>query len=213
MTILFLDFDGVLHPDPCRDPARLFEHAPRLAAALAPFTQLAVVLSTAWRTHHPVDELAAHLPPTLRAKVVGATRCFHAIERRPALVPYRRQAECQHWIDSERPGAAWLALDDRAAEFEPYCDRLIVTRSATGLDEAALNRLRFALTQAARDKSVASAEPGCHRSRKSPARVDSAAVGRSDRAPAARHPARQRSYLRRIAKTRAGPRPTRGEDH
>ncbi|MDZ7651851.1 MAG: HAD domain-containing protein [Burkholderiaceae bacterium] len=160
MTILFLDFDGVLHPDPCRDPARLFEHAPRLAAALASFTQLAVVLSTAWRTHHPVDELAAHLPPPLRAKVVGATQCFHAIERRPALVPYRRQAECQHWIDSERPGAAWLALDDRAAEFEPYCDRLIVTRSATGLDEAALNRLRFALTQAARRQSLESAAPG-----------------------------------------------------
>jgi hypothetical protein len=160
MTVLFLDFDGVLHPDPCRDRTRLFEHAPRLASALAPFTQLAVVLSTAWRTHHPVDELAAHLPPALRAKVVGATHCFHAIERRPALMPYRRQAECQHWIDSERPGAEWLALDDRAAEFEPYCDRVILTRSATGLDESALNRLRFALTQAAQRRSLVPAAPG-----------------------------------------------------
>lgn len=149
MTVLFLDFDGVLHPDPCRDAARLFEHAPRLSAALAPFADLAVVLSTAWRTHHDAGQLMRHLPAPLRAKVVGATPCFHAIDCAPALVPYRRQAECQHWIDRERPGADWLALDDRASGFEPYCDRLIATRSDTGLDEAALNRLRFALMRAA----------------------------------------------------------------
>lgn len=155
MTILFLDFDGVLHPDPCRDSARLFEHAPRLAAALAPFADLAIVLSTAWRTHHDAAALAAHLPSALRARVLGVTRCFHAIERRPALVPYRRQAECQHWIDSERPGADWLALDDRSTEFEPYCDRLIATRSDTGLDDAALNRLRFALVRAVQARARA----------------------------------------------------------
>jgi hypothetical protein len=145
MTVLFLDFDGVLHPDPCRDAARLFEHAPRLAAALAPFDALAVVLSTAWRTHFDPAELASHLPPPLRAKVVGVTANFAAIDCRPALVPYRRQAECQHWIDRERPGSDWIALDDRASGFEPYCDRLITTRSDIGLDDAALNRLRFAL--------------------------------------------------------------------
>jgi hypothetical protein len=148
MTVLFLDYDGVLHPDPCTDRARLFEHAPRLAAALEPFADLAVVLSTAWRTHLDLARLSAHLPPTLRAKVVGATPLFHEIGCVPALVPYRRQAECQHWIETERPGADWIALDDRASGFEPYCDRLITTPSTTGLDEATLNRLRFALMRA-----------------------------------------------------------------
>lgn len=157
MTVLFLDFDGVLHPDPCRDSARLFEHAPRLAAALAPFADLSIVLSTAWRTHHDAETLAAHLPSTLRTRVVGVTRCFHEIERRPGLVPYRRQAECQHWIDRERPGTDWFALDDRSSEFEPYCDRLIATRSDIGLDEAVLNRLRFALVRALQAKARASA--------------------------------------------------------
>jgi len=147
MAVLFLDFDGVLHPDPCRDAARLFEHAPRLAAALAPFSDLDVVLSTAWRTHLDAAALAARLPPALRAKVVGATPRFADIDCPRALVPYRRQAECQHWIDRERPGSEWIALDDRASGFEPYCERLIATRSDTGLDESALNRLRFALAR------------------------------------------------------------------
>lgn len=145
MTVLFLDFDGVLHPDPCPDRRRLFEHAPTLAAALAPFATLQVVLSTAWRTDLTLVELACHLPRPLRARLAGATRRFSEIDCAPALVPYRRQAECQHWIDHERPGAPWLALDDRASGFEPYCDRLILTRSDTGLDVSTLNRLRFAL--------------------------------------------------------------------
>jgi len=148
MTVLFLDFDGVLHPDPCRDRKRLFEHAPRLSAALAPFAELAIVLSTSWRTHADITQLAQHLPRSLRSKLVGATRNFHDIDCAPALVPYRRQAECQHWIDTERPGAHWLALDDRASGFQPYCEQLILTRSDTGIDDATLNRLRFALVRA-----------------------------------------------------------------
>lgn len=145
MTILFLDFDGVLHPDPCRDRSRLFERAPALAAALGPFAGVAVVLSTSWRTDLTLEQMADHLPPALRARVAGATQHFNAIAAPPALMPYRRQAECQDWIDRHAPQRHWLALDDRAAGFEPYCDRLILTPSASGLDEATLNRLRFAL--------------------------------------------------------------------
>ncbi len=144
--LLFLDFDGVLHPDPCRDRARLFEHAPALVQALAPFA-CDIVLSTSWRTELSREDLVGLLPPALAARVVGTTAHFSEIARVPALVPFRRQAECQHWVDAHRPGADWLALDDRASGFAPYCDRLVLTRSDTGLDEVACNRLRFALMQ------------------------------------------------------------------
>jgi hypothetical protein len=155
MTILFLDYDGVLHPDPCADAARLFEQAPRLADELQPFAEVEVVLSTAWRTHLALPDLVARLPPSLRARVVGVTPCFHQIDCPPARVPYRRQAECLHWIEAQRPGAEWFALDDRPSGFEPYCERLIATASAVGLDDAALNRLRFALLRAARQRAAA----------------------------------------------------------
>lgn len=148
--VLFLDYDGVLHPDPCRERSRLFEHAPALAEALMPFENLDIVLSTAWRTELDEDVLVSHLPQSLRGRVAGCTPQFHAIACAPALVPYRRQAECEHWISRERPGSPWIALDDRASGFVPYCDRLVLTRSDTGLDESALNRLRFALAAQAR---------------------------------------------------------------
>ena len=68
--ILFLDFDGVLHPDPCFEEARLFENAPRLSAALAPYPEVAVVLSTSWRTQRTLAQLVAqhlHRKPSLVA--------------------------------------------------------------------------------------------------------------------------------------------------
>lgn len=144
--ILFLDFDGVLHPDPCRDRARLFEHAPRLARSLASFSQLAVVLSTAWRTHHAQDALVAQLPPPLGARVIGVTPLFQHIRCEPKWMPFRRQAECLHWLrEHGRPEDDWLALDDRPDGFEPYCERLLLADSATGVTDTVLNRLRFAL--------------------------------------------------------------------
>jgi len=55
--ILFLDFDGVLHPDEVylvhgrpvlRDDGSLFMWAPLLAEALTPFPDVQIVLSTSW---------------------------------------------------------------------------------------------------------------------------------------------------------------------
>lgn len=147
MPILFLDFDGVLHPDPCPDRRRLFERAPQLVEALAPFDAVQIVLSTSWRTEVAPAQLARCLPRALRRRLAGVTQRFQDIRCAPALVPYRRQAECQHWIDTHRPDAAWLALDDRADGFEPYCERLILAPAATGVDAATLNRLQFALAR------------------------------------------------------------------
>jgi histidinol phosphatase-like enzyme len=57
--ILFLDFDGVLHEDPCFDEARLFECAPGLAQALEPFPEVRIVLSTSWRTDRTLAEMCS----------------------------------------------------------------------------------------------------------------------------------------------------------
>ncbi|HXY22312.1 MAG TPA: HAD domain-containing protein, partial [Burkholderiaceae bacterium] len=71
--ILFLDFDGVLHPDPCPDQSRLFENAARLADALQKFPEVGIVLSTSWRNVRPENELLDPLPASLRARVLGIT--------------------------------------------------------------------------------------------------------------------------------------------
>jgi HAD domain in Swiss Army Knife RNA repair proteins len=153
--ILFLDFDGVLHPDPCYDQRRLFEHVPLLAAVLARFPQARIVLSTSWRTEKSLDELRALLG-ALAPRVLGTTPHFSSFRPPARLQPFPRHAECMHWLVAA--GAAereWVALDDRASLFAPDCDRLIECDSTRGLDEASAGRLCFALARAQRASALA----------------------------------------------------------
>ena len=145
-VILFLDFDGVLHPDPCRDGARLFENAPRLAEALSEFPHVVLVLSTAWRQGASYQQLVEQLPEPLRERVIGVTPNFSDFAPAAALVPYRRQAECMYWMRQNRvQDHSWLALDDRPSEFTAYCENLIGCDPQSGFDDAASERLRSAL--------------------------------------------------------------------
>lgn len=149
--ILFLDFDGVLHPDPCHDTARLFEHAPRLGDVLDDFPEVDVVLSTSWRASRPVDQLREALPPQVGTRIVGATPHFNTFSAPRRLVPYQRQAECERWLaDNDAGERDWLALDDRASWFEPYFDALIECNSLRGFDAGAERRLRSALIRSRR---------------------------------------------------------------
>lgn len=146
--VLFLDFDGVLHPDP--SPAeRLFEHAPALAAALAPHA-VDIVLSTTWRRVEPLAALKARLPATLADRIVGVTPSFSEISAAAGpLYPYPRQAECIAWLRQNAPLRAWHALDDRQEWFEPYCEHLTVCEPQVGLTAPALVHLSSALQRAA----------------------------------------------------------------
>jgi len=146
--ILFLDFDGVLHPDPCTDEARLFENAPRLEHVLAPYPRVFLVLSTAWRQTASYEQLLAPLPPPLARRVIGVTPNFGDFPSAAMLIPYRRQAECMRWMLQNRlQGQAWLALDDRPSEFVPYCENLIDCHPLMGFDESTSARLCSALAR------------------------------------------------------------------
>lgn len=152
--ILFLDFDGVLHPDPCFDSGRLFEHAPRLAEALALYPEVSIVLSTSWRTQYTFAQMVEPFPANLRDRVIDVTPLFSFSQAPSPLAPYRRQAECMQWLRANGDEhQAWLALDDRASLFAPYCDQLILCDSQNGLNEPTLVRLASALARA-RQKSL-----------------------------------------------------------
>ena len=144
--IVFLDFDGVLHPDPCVDAKRLFEHAPRLAQAVHDFPDVGLVLSTAWRQTRPYQQLLVMLPAGLRERIIGMTPNFGDFAPHASLIPYRRQAECVQWLQQNRlQGEAWLALDDRYGLFTPYCENLIACQPQSGFDADVSARLRSAL--------------------------------------------------------------------
>ena len=54
--ILFLDIDGVLHPDPPQPDQRL-RSLPRLVAVLQDFPLVEIVISSLWREHLSLDQL------------------------------------------------------------------------------------------------------------------------------------------------------------
>jgi len=144
--ILFLDFDGVLHEDPCFDEARLFARAPDLAQALEPFPEVRIVLSTSWRSQRTLEQMTQPLPPALRRRVVDATPLATSADTPAALRPYRRHAECATWLRAQgHEHTSWFALDDRPSLFAPHCEQLVLCDSNVGFVDATARRLQAAL--------------------------------------------------------------------
>lgn len=121
-TILYLDYDGVLHPEPVyRHPRggmyfsvehtghHLFEYAEVLVEALAPYPHVAIVLSTSWVRVLSYSRARAYLPEALRSRVIGAT--FHSGMNKFEFDAMSRGA--QVLADATRRSAhSWVALDD-----------------------------------------------------------------------------------------------------
>ena len=139
--ILFLDFDGVLHHEnvtlqKCMSPTaqrylkdherryltdsghyakgkNLFEHCDRLAACLAPYPDIKIVISSSWREHYRHGTLLRFLPLALADRVIGQT---------PYCDKYggvgSRLNEVLAYLDgnglTDQP---WIAIDDQAQLF------------------------------------------------------------------------------------------------
>jgi hypothetical protein len=69
--VLFLDFDGVLHPNLAAE-GQMFSRAPLLAQALEGL-HVDIVVSSSWRFQWELAHLRALLPAALQAKVRGVT--------------------------------------------------------------------------------------------------------------------------------------------
>ncbi len=69
--ILFLDFDGVLHPFPKpNDPAQLFVNLDRLEGVFREYPDMQIVVSSTWRESHTLLELKALFSSDLRGRVI-----------------------------------------------------------------------------------------------------------------------------------------------
>ena len=95
--LLFLDFDGVLHPDAVYLTSRgvelraegvLFMWAPLLVGALAPHQDVQIVLSTSWARNLGFHRARSVLPAELQSRVIGAT--WHSAMGRgwPDFIPW-----------------------------------------------------------------------------------------------------------------------------
>ena len=163
--ILFLDFDGVLHPN--NQPDLLFVWVPRLAMWLDAWPEVDVVISSSWRVHHPQDEMVERLGPVIGARVVGCTpwvrqerddNAYPAVKT--TVLTHERQLQIEAWMTSSwDPGRAWVALDDMPYLFEADCGRLVVCAGRQGISRENVQALdqhaqRAGLTRSQRRGAV-----------------------------------------------------------
>ena len=97
--ILFLDFDGVLHPEYDRQAAPAdvaFCHLPRFEAVMRDHPEVEIVISSTWREQFPLDDLRARFSPDIAARIVGATPITPRIDGK--YLPARREGEILDWL-------------------------------------------------------------------------------------------------------------------
>jgi len=157
--ILFLDFDGVMHPN--NQPELLFVWVPRLAMWLDAWPEVDVVISSSWRVAHSQDEMVEMLGPIIGSRVVGCTPWVRQ-ERDDNVYPaakttvltHERQLEVEAWMASSwNPERAWAALDDMPYLFEADCGRLVACAGRQGLSRENIQALDRHATQAGLTRS------------------------------------------------------------
>jgi hypothetical protein len=145
--ILFLDFDGVAHPQPCFD-ANLFCRLHLIEAVLREraLLDVGIVISSSWRENHTLKEMHAFFSQDMQGRVIGCTLDLTKLtsDWLPGQAQeFARERECQAWMQTNCPlGTPWLAVDDRADWFRPDCANLLVIDGRYGFhpDNAAALR-------------------------------------------------------------------------
>lgn len=144
--ILFLDFDGVLHPEPCFDSTKFFCFLPRLEDVLHEFSNVKVVVSSTWRDSRSLHELRGFFSEAIRHRVIGTTPHWRDCVELLETIGFQRQVEIEAWLrNSPEPWESWIAIDDKPYLFRPFLPNLIMTTSAIGFDETTEMRLRALL--------------------------------------------------------------------
>jgi HAD domain in Swiss Army Knife RNA repair proteins len=120
---LFLDFDGVLHLDSDRfdRPFKLIDHFCAAVRDADHRHEVAIVIASSWRLTHSLDEMVARFPMDIALRIVGVTPDLATADGRMAGL---RQREVEAWMADNAPGKQWLAVDDRADNFDPGCPGL-----------------------------------------------------------------------------------------
>ncbi len=130
--VLFLDFDGVLHPN-LATPEQRFVRLPILADALGE-SDVKVIVSSSWRFEWSLSQLKALFPESIRMRVVGTTGPAH-------IGHHARWNEINAYC-SGHGVANWRALDDAHFEFPNPCEQLIRCEGSRGIGPVQCDALR-----------------------------------------------------------------------
>ena len=141
VVIIFLDIDGVLHPETCyRSDLQLCEMR-RLVGVLQDFPQTRIVISSTWREKRSLQDLQLLFPPDVQTRVIGLTPAWQDFDH--VVYNYHRQAEIEAWLKANcPPWEKFVVLDDSAWLFSPFYAPLLTCDRDTGMDDLVEQRLR-----------------------------------------------------------------------
>lgn len=147
--VVFLDFDGVLHPQPCWQE-NVFCRLELVEDVLREFKDcVEIVVSSSWRDHFSQDDLRHMFSSELRHLVIGVTPSIVTPSPRWVIgqsPPWEREFEIETWLEGNRTlDTPWIALDDRPEWFRDDCPNLLVTDPAYGFAENQQQTLRLML--------------------------------------------------------------------
>lgn len=139
---LFVDFDGVLHPEFCHE-SRHFSCLPFFEQCLRSHPDVDVVISSTWRLHRSLDDLRSHFSGDIAQRIIGTTPHFSDLQEVPnSLLGYEREAECQAWLRAhDRAVLPWLAVDDRSWLYRPFNKSLFLVDGKTGMTASSTEAL------------------------------------------------------------------------
>jgi hypothetical protein len=144
--ILFVDFDGTLHPDGC-ECDQFFCRTPLLEEVLRGFPHVQVVISSSWGQVHPLAQLREFFSDDIKARIIDVTPGKLLLSQiPPELWNFVREAQCEYWIRTKRPGARWLAIDDQVWRFTPASANVLLVDGKTGITYADMQQLRVRLS-------------------------------------------------------------------
>ena len=129
--VLFVDFDGVLHPTD--HGSALLSQLTLLESAIESH-DCALVISSSWRFHLEIDDLKKHFSSSVRNKIVGVTGEAY-------IGAYARFHEINAYVDLHGV-SDWRALDDSYWEFPDKCPNLIRCNPNTGVTVFEINQLQ-----------------------------------------------------------------------
>jgi len=142
--ILYLDYDGVLHPDAVfrtrngiellhHPDHELFENVALLEEVLEPYPDIRIVLSTSWLLLEGGYEMTkGRLSAELQGRCVGGT--FHRRETRKSWFQTIPRPEQVLADVKRRQPTAWLAVDDWQDGWPNWAEKhLVPTDSVLGI--------------------------------------------------------------------------------
>ncbi len=120
--VLFLDIDGVLHPEMPTAMAQFcyLRNFRRTLQRVDPDARVPVVISSDWKLYRPLMDLTMRFSPEIAQQLVGVTPDHFGFP------DGNRESEIEAWMAQHASHGDWLAIDDRPQWFQPVCAKLFL---------------------------------------------------------------------------------------